>query len=65
MTAKATAPAAPSQGNTSFAQRRAARLDREAEQGPAPRRRTALRAGPDTESDFTMDYITDDGTSQT
>ena len=38
-------PVDPSAANTSFAQRRAARLAREAEHGPAPRRQTALRAG--------------------
>jgi hypothetical protein len=43
-------PADPSSGNTSFAERRAARLVREAEHGPAPRRRTALRAGEDADN---------------
>ena len=38
-------PTDPSSGNTTMAQRRAARLAREAEHGPAPRCQTALRAG--------------------
>lgn len=43
-------PVDPSARNTSFAQRRAARLAREAEHGPARRRQTALRAGEDADN---------------
>ena len=43
-------PADPSVRSTSFAQRRAARLAREAARGPAPRRQTALRAGEDADN---------------
>lgn len=46
----ATLPVDPSAANTSFAQRRAARLARESEHGPAPRRQTALRAGEDADN---------------
>ena len=43
-------PVDPSSGNTTMAQRRAVRLAREAEHGPAQRRQTALRAGEDADN---------------
>lgn len=54
MTVAAPGPADPSRGNTSFAQRRAARLAREGQAVPLKRRRTALRAGVDAENDVTF-----------
>ena len=56
------APHDPSQGNSSFAERRTARMAREAAHGVPERHRTALRAGDRAENDFTMSYLTDDGT---
>ena len=55
MTVAAPGPADPSRGNTSFAQRRAARLAREAKHGVAPRPRKLLRAGNQAENDITID----------
>ena len=49
-----TAPADPSQGNASFAQRRAERLAREARHGVAPRPRKLPRAGDQAENDITF-----------
>ena len=56
------APADPSSANTSFAERRAARLAREAEHGIPQRRRLALRAGADAEND--VHFIEQTGDSQ-
>ena len=65
MTAKATAPADPSQGNSTMAQRRAARLAREAAHGLPQRRRLALAAGENADNDVTfIDATTDHGSTQ-
>ena len=58
-------PADPSAARTSFAQRRAARLAREAEHGIAQQRRLALRAGEDADNDVTIiDATNDHGSTQ-
>ena len=57
-------PPNPSKGNSTFAERRAARLEREAEHGVPQRRQTALHAGPDAEAVFTIiDHSATDGSS--
>ena len=66
MTDKATAPADPSQGNSTMAPRRAARLTREAEHGVQQRRQLALEAGEDADNHVAIiDGINDHGSTQT
>ena len=66
MTDKATAPTDPSQGNSTMAERRAARLAREAEHGLPQRRQLALAAGEDADNDVVItDGINDHGSTQT
>ena len=58
-------PVDPSSGNTSFAQRRAARLAREAEHGVAPRRQLALHAGENAHNNVAIiDATNDHGSTQ-